>query len=67
MPRVKPLNKNKHNKFFIMWERDSVNVNSNIRHGSHYKSENRMAVWVILEIFLRVVLKAHSYFHRPEY
>ena len=38
--------KNKHydNKFFIMMARNSVNVNSNTRHSSHYKSENRMAV-----------------------
>ena len=42
MPRVKPLNKNKRYKFFIMLERNSVNV----RHSSHYKSENRMAVYV---------------------
>ena len=34
--------KNKH-KFFIMLERNSVNVHSNSRHSSHYKSENRMA------------------------
>ena len=41
MPRVnKPLN----NKFFIMLERNSVNVHSNTHHSSQYKSENRMAV-----------------------
>ena len=34
--------KNKHNKFFIMLERNSVNVHSNTRHSSHYKSENRI-------------------------
>ena len=31
------------------------------------KSENRLAVWVILEIFLTVSLKAHTCFDRPEY
>ena len=36
--------KNKHNKFFIMLERNSVNVESNTRHSSLYNSENRMAV-----------------------
>ena len=55
------------NKFFIMLERNSVNVHSITRHSSQYKSENRMAVWVILEIFLTVWLKAHAYFHRPQY
>ena len=44
MPRVKPLNKKNNNKFFIMLERNSVNVHSNTRHSSHYQSENRMAV-----------------------
>ena len=29
--------------------------------------ENRLAVWVILEIFLTVSLKAYACFHRPEY
>ena len=28
---IKPLNKNKHNKFFIMLERNSINVHSNTR------------------------------------
>ena len=36
--------KNKHDKFFIMLERYSVNAHSNSRHSSHYKSENRLAV-----------------------
>ena len=36
--------KNKHDKFFIILERNSVNVHSNTRYSSHYKSENRMAV-----------------------
>ena len=40
-----------------MWERYSVNAHSNYRHSSHYKSENRMAVKVILEFFLTVYLK----------
>ena len=45
MPRIKPLNKNnKHNKFFIMLEHNSLTVDSNTRPSSHYKSENRMVV-----------------------
>ena len=36
--------KNKNDKFFIILERNSVNVYSNTRYSSHYKSENRMAV-----------------------
>ena len=32
--------KNKHNKFFIMLERNSVNVHSNTRHCQHCKSQN---------------------------
>ena len=39
-------------KFFIMLERNSVNVYSSTRHSSHYKSENRMAVSVILVQFV---------------
>ena len=35
-----------------MLERNSVNVYSNTRHSSHYKSENRMAVSVILVQFV---------------
>ena len=34
-----------------MLKRNSVNVHSNFRHSSHYKSESRMAGYVILEIF----------------
>ena len=34
---------NKHNKFFIMLERNSVNVHSNTRHCLHCKSQNRLA------------------------
>ena len=52
MPRVKI--KKKHNKFFIMLKLNSVNDHSNSRHSSLYKSENRMALYVILEIFLTV-------------
>ena len=37
-----------------MLEHNSVNVHSNTRHSLHYKSENQMAVQVILEIFLTV-------------
>ena len=43
--------KNKHNKFFIMLERNSVNVHLNTRHCQHCKSQNRLAVWMILKIF----------------
>ena len=50
--------KNKRNKFFIMLERNSVNVHSNSRHSSHYKSENWMAVQVILEIFFNGLAKS---------
>ena len=49
--------KNKHNKFFIMLERNSVNVHLNTRHSSHCKSENRLAEQVSLEILLTVQLK----------
>ena len=50
-----------------MLERNSINVHSNTQHSSHCKSENRLAVYVILEIFLTVWLKAHACFDRPEY
>ena len=50
-----------------MLERNSINVHSNTQHSSHYKSENRLAVYVILEIFLTVWLQAHSCLDRPEY
>ena len=43
--------KNKHNKFFIMLERNSVNVHSNTRHCQHCKSQNRLAVQMISKIF----------------
>ena len=43
--------KNKHNKFFIMLERNPVNVHSNTRHCQHCKSQNRLAVQMILKIF----------------
>ena len=38
--------KNKHNIFFIMLERNSVNVHSNTRHCQHCKSQNRLAVQI---------------------
>ena len=41
--------------------RNSVNVHSNTRHSSHYKSENRMAVQVILEIFLTVCIVKYCF------
>ena len=37
-----------------MLKLNSINVHSNIRHSSHCKSENRLAVSVILETFLTV-------------
>ena len=58
--------KNKHNKFFIMLERNSVNVRSNTRHCQHCKSQNRLAVQMILKIFERFTAKAHACFDRPE-
>ena len=48
-----------------MLERYSVNAHSNSRHSSHYKSENRLAVYVILDFFFNGLAKAHEYFHRP--
>ena len=44
-----------------MLEHNSVNVHSNTRHSSHYKSENRMAVSVILEIFLTVCIVKYCF------
>ena len=58
--------KNKHNKEFIMLERNSVNVHSNTRHCQHRKSQNRLAVQMILKIFSRFTAKAHTCFDRPE-
>ena len=49
--------KNKRNKFFIILDLNCVNVHSNTRHSQHCKSQNRLAVQVILEIFLTVQLK----------
>ena len=46
--------KNKHNKFFIMLERNSVNVHSNTRHCQHCKSQNWLAVQMILNFFLMI-------------
>ena len=46
--------KNKHNKFFIILELNCVNVHSDTRHSQHCKIQNRLAVQVILEIFLTV-------------
>ena len=51
---IKPLKKNKRNKFFIMLELNSIYVRSNTRYSSHSKSENRLAAKVILENFLTV-------------
>ena len=55
------------NKFFIILERNSINVHSNIQHSSHCKSENWLAVYAIFEIFLTVWLTAHACFDRPKY
>ena len=49
-----------------MLERNSVNVHSNTRQSYHCKSQNRLAVQVILEIF-NGLAKAHACFDRPEY
>ena len=52
---IKPLNnKKKHNKFFIMLKLNSIYVRPNTRYSSHSKSENRLALQVILEFFLTV-------------
>ena len=37
---IKPLNKKKDNKFFIMLKLNSIYVRSNTRYSSHSKSEN---------------------------
>ena len=58
--------KNKHNKLFIMLELNCVNVHSNTHHRQHCKSQNRLAVQAILEIFSQR-LKAHACFDRLEY
>ena len=55
--------KNKHNNFFILLEHNSVNVHSNTRHCQHCKSQNRLAVQMILK---RFTAKAHACFNRPE-
>ena len=48
--------KNKHNKFFIMQERNSVNVHSNTRHSQHCKTQNRLAVqYVVLGPRVKVI------------
>ena len=45
-----------------MLELNSINVHSNTRHSWHCKSENRLALQVIWEIFLMVQLKDHACF-----
>ena len=42
-----------------MLELNTIYVRSNTRYSSHWKSDNRLAVYVILE--------AHACFDRPEY
>ena len=52
------------NKFVIMLKRNSIKFMANTRphtDSSHYRNENRLAVWVILEIFWTVSLKAHDW------
>ena len=47
-----------------MLKRNSIKVHSNTRphtDSSHYRNENRLAVWVILEMFWIVSLKAHDW------
>ena len=51
-----------------MLKRNSIKVHSNTRDhtdSSHYRNENQLAVWVILEIFERFRLKPAG--DRPEY
>ena len=40
---IKPLNKNKHNKFLL--ERNSINVHSNTRPQLELQNENQLAVY----------------------
>ena len=42
---IKPLNKNKHNKFLIMLERNLINVHSKTRPQLALQNENRLAVY----------------------
>ena len=62
---TKPLNNKKivieqdyNNKFVIMLKRNSIKVHSLT---ARTRNENRLAVWVILEIFWTVSLKAHNW------
>ena len=47
-----------------MLKRNYIKVHSNTRphtDSSHYRNENRLAVWVFLEIFWTVSLKARDW------
>ena len=58
---IKPLNKkNKHNKFFIMFLYSLLMFIQTLDHSSHCKSENRLAVYVIFEIFLNGLAESPS-------
>ena len=58
---IKSLNKNKHNKFFVMLKRNCVDVHSRLSFAL-VKSDYLLAVyWVILEIFWTVSQKAHHW------
>ena len=48
-----------------MLELNSINVHSNTRHSQHCKSENRLAVQVILEFFLTVFASVNSTCAQP--
>ena len=50
-----------------MLERNSVNDHLNSGHSSLYKSENRMALHVILEIFFNGLPKSPRMLLSPEY
>ena len=62
---IKPLIKNKHNKSFIMWKRNSFKISLQIWRLSKV-SRDRLAVYLILEIFWTVSLKVNACFDGPE-
>ena len=58
---IKPLNKkNKRNKFFIMFLYSLLMLIQTLDHSSHCKREKRLAVQVILEVFLNGLAKSPS-------
>ena len=62
---LKPWIKNKHNKSFIMWKRNSFKISLQIWRLSKV-SRDRLAVYLILEIFWTVSLKVNACFDGPE-